>query len=261
MRAFRSGVARDDRAPRETLGPRGADEILAQHLEETAASHPRHDRRRRQPEGHGGQDVVPPRCRARGRQEPPLHGKDEDQQEPQHERRGGQPRDADGHGQVVHPGSPPERGHHAQEHAHHDRDSHAGEGQRQRDGQARPELLDDRRPRHGRPAEVKAGQAFQEAPVLDRDGPVETELLPQPRHDLRGGLQPGDRLRRVAGQQAHHREHDERDQPQRGQRDEQPPPQVQDHRSSHAFCRSTRSFGVISTPLSRLPVPTMKCWE
>ena len=134
-------------------------------------------------------------------------------------------------------------------------------GQGQGHGQARQELVEHRRARDRRSAQIEAHQPQEELAVLDEERPVEAELLTEPGHGFLGGVQPGDRLRRIAGQEPHHREHDHGDQPQRGQRDEDAPPEVPDHRSSHAFWSSTRSLGVISTPFNRLWAPTMKCWE
>ena len=180
------GMPQHDVPFRQTLGPGGADEILADHIEHRAAhvaapdrdfDQRQHDRGCHEVAGIVAERAVADGRAASGRQPGELHGKAIDDDEPEPER-GDRERHhgADG-GERVEDGAAP----HGPQHAHHDSEQHGHEDGRRhqlkRRGQAPGDDREDRLVVPVGMAPVARQQTPDPFPVLQRQRTIETHLV------------------------------------------------------------------------------------
>ena len=162
----------------QALGARGANEVLAEDVDERRAREARHDRRDGGAERDRRQDVVPPRVVADGRQPAELHREDLHQHHAERERRERDARYRERHAEPVGPAVAPHGGHDADRHAEQHRPRHAP----QREPERRHEAVADlgRRPGACVRSDVPKSpvqHAADEAHELLRQRPVEPEVL------------------------------------------------------------------------------------
>ncbi len=243
-------MTQHDRPLAEPLGPRGPDVLLTQHVEERGA-HDAHDgagARHAEHEGGHQQDLQIleriPRDRYVGPHGRPLevdrrqHDHEHGETEVRHRERQDRQDAADviGRGVLAH------RRDDADQHADHHRDDDRQQRQLERHREAPHELVPDRLARPVRVAEVATQHdAADPVRVLDVDGAVEPEVLPQRRQGRRIGVALDHARGHVAGHESHHREHDHAHQEQGGDREPDAVKDVALHRS--ITCRSTYRGG------------------
>ncbi len=198
------GVAIDDRALGQPLGSRGAQVVLAQHLQHARAGQARDRRRGRQRQGEGRQRQARPPLAAQGGKPPELNGEHQHQHQTQPESGHGDADERDQHGEEVRPAAAPDGRGHPGEHAEHRGQPHRHESQLdgrpgvlQQDARHRPVLLE-------RLAEIPVERAPEEAPEPDRERIVQPQLLAQDLDVLgRGPEVRHEHRRRIAGQRVH----------------------------------------------------------
>src|SRR5213594_1454650 len=213
-------VLGDDQRLGQALGAGGPDVVRAQHFEHRRPGEPG-DR------GHGegaererGQEEIPPVLPAGGRQEAELQRDDQDQENPDEERRRGLADERQSHGDLVDRGVAPNRRDHAD-----------GQGDERREDERRQAELECRRQvaeyhakgglaKVDRPAEVPAENVAEEDNVLHRQGTVEAELGADAEDLAARGVGRQEQRHGIA-RQAHDHEDDGRDEPERDRRAEE----------------------------------------
>src|SRR3989442_8532661 len=173
-------VLGDDQRLGQALGAGGPDVVRSQHFEH---------RRPREPgdRGHGegtererGQDEIPPVLPAGGRQEAELQRDDQDQENPDEERRRRLADERQAHGYLVDRGVAPNRGDHADGQGDERREDERGQAELECRRQVAEYHAKGGLAKVDRPAEVPAENVAEEDNVLHRQGAVQAQVGPDP---------------------------------------------------------------------------------
>ena len=204
--------------PRQSLGARGADVVLPQHLQHGGARDARQQSRQQQRQRnrrHGGrgepaQRIIGERDIAAGRQPAQVDREEDDHQQAEIEIRQRNADHGEQHRHLIHPGVLPQRRDDAADQSDQQRDHQRIGRQRQRHRQAQHRGVHHRLAQQQRTAEIAVQQARVPAPELRQQRLIEAEIMADVGDLLRRGGQPGDRRRGIAGDQMDHGKGDQR---------------------------------------------------
>ena len=213
----RQRVAPERGAARDALGARGAHEVLVQGLDHRRPCDARDDRRLRDAKRDRRKDqraerprgVRPAGKSARGN-EPQRHREDQHEQDREPEVRHGDADLAEAHDDRIARAAAPIRGVDACRKPDDRGERHRHQRQRRADRKARGDQRSDRRAIGVREAEIAVQSAADPARVADGRRQIEAELVRERRDRLGRRRRPQHGLRRVARQDLHDREHDQR---------------------------------------------------